>query len=786
MFVKDDLTNMFGMALRSEGLKNVLNDPNCSEFHRVLNMEAYPETNIYYVDAKGKMQKAPWKYSEGGQQGATAGLVLACAAIQPYIEELDIELRRHGGSARKGIDDGVSHGPPEILFPLLETYYRKIEAKCGLFINRSSSMVYSPTGNYNHMPPTFSIGHITTDIGPPQQRTQTRAEGLEIWGAAISADSNYIEGKLAIKAERVCSTITKIITTLNPINHDLAMTILRLSLYSRLQYSQQCQRPDHMTGTNQRVQDALDRALTDICGIDINDPASFSLTPETLPDPSIVADTMTLPTKSKGMGIRRMTGHRGQCAYIGGWHIVANQCFDTKDEDGTVIREGLYPLLGPLLGADSQDPTNEDRRWTKFIDGNSVLGNQFKHVVESLATLTPGTEGPLAYSVQAIRPKSRTEGKLQQELTKQIDKSLATQVAARYDALPRSDRRRIAHQHRQTHTMACFTTSPTTKSQVPQSIYTGCFALLLGAIDPAYRDLIGATIGDKTQSKVDTFGDALGTTVLPGDRWRISHDAFKDRLHLDGCTLGLSIQQERYGLFTRFMSIAGQDQFNQESIHEKKKKTIVPDLVTQNHPPGSILFRPGIQMWELKRVQAHDKFNRFTGASAGPNAHYAPTRNPTAPSGANHRADQIPKEYEDKAKQTDNTYGSTGQTSVTDALRDMATVRGLAIGAFGEFSDSIHDLIKGMAYEGSIKNAELFGTTDMAKAQSMISWWLTKRWNRLSVISTVQMRYDALRYVGGTAQQQAAANHTRLQAEEDEYVQEETRRFRDRDAMHHY
>ena len=93
-----------------------------------------------------------------------------------------------------------------------------------------------------------------------------------------------------------------------------------------------------------------------------------------------------------------------------------------------------------------------------------------------------------------------------------------------------------------------------------------------------------------------------------------------------------------------------------------------------------------------------------------------------------------------------------------------------------------------MAYEGSIKNAELFGTTDMAKAQSMISWWLTKRWNRLSVISAVQMRYDALRYVGGTAQQQAAANfyHTRLQAEEDEYVQEECRRFRDRDAMHHY
>jgi hypothetical protein len=123
---------------------------------------------------------------------------------------------------------------------------------------------------------------------------------------------------------------------------------------------------------------------------------------------------------------------------------------------------------------------------------------------------------------------------------------------------------------------------------------------------------------------------------------------------------------------------------------------------------------------------------------------------------------------------------------VVDALHDMPTVRGLAIGAFGEFSDSIHNLIKGMAYEGAIKNAALFGTTDNAKAQSAISWWLTKRWNRLSVISAVQMRYDALRYVGGTAQQQAAANHTRLQAEEDDYVQEECRRFREQEALHHF
>jgi hypothetical protein len=105
------------------------------------------------------------------------------------------------------------------------------------------------------------------------------------------------------------------------------------------------------------------------------------------------------------------------------------------------------------------------------------------------------------------------------------------------------------------------------------------------------------------------------------------------------------------------MSTTGQDRFNQESIYEMKKNTIVPDLVTQSHPAGSTIFTPGLQMWELKRIQSHDRFSSFTGKSAGPN-HYKPTRTGTARNGANHRADQIPGEYESKAKQTDKEYGT--------------------------------------------------------------------------------------------------------------------------------
>jgi hypothetical protein len=259
----------------------------------------------------------------------------------------------------------------------------------------------------------------------------------------------------------------------------------------------------------------------------------------------------------------------------------------------------------------------------------------------------------------------------------------------------------------------------------------------------------------------------------------------KDQMFTDVKTLGLFIEKEKYGLFSRFLSTASQNRLNQLSNTEKKKQTIVPDLVTHNHPSSSPIFSNGLQMWELKRVHAVDSFSRFTGRSTGPNSYYRYIRGQPQ-NAANSRTQKIPAEYEAKAQKTDSLYGTRGASPVLDALRAMPTVRGLAIGAFGEFSDSIKLLIKGMAYEGAIKNAALFGQTDQAKAQGMISWWLKKRWNRLSLITAVQSRYDALRYVGGSAQQQAAANHTRLQMAEDEYIHEEARRFREQEAQYHH
>ena len=125
----------------------------CRLFHRAIDSESYPESLIYIKGATGRLEKAPWVYSEGGAQGATSSLIVACAAIQPALDAFDKALRPHMGSARKGIDGGASHAPPEVLRPAMDAFYLRFKSEGGLDANRDTTKVYRPNGNCLGKPP---------------------------------------------------------------------------------------------------------------------------------------------------------------------------------------------------------------------------------------------------------------------------------------------------------------------------------------------------------------------------------------------------------------------------------------------------------------------------------------------------------------------------------------------------------------------------------------------------------------------------------------------------------
>ena len=68
--------------------------------------------------------------------------------------------------------------------------------------------------------------------------------------------------------------------------------------------------------------------------------------------------------------------------------------------------------------------------------------------------------------------------------------------------------------------------------------------------------------------------------------------------------------------------------------------------------------------------------------------------------GADRCVQSIHSEYEANAKKAHRRFGAPGSSDVLKALRDMPQVRGIALGAFDEFSTSVDLLIEGLAHEG--------------------------------------------------------------------------------------
>jgi hypothetical protein len=62
-------------------------------------------------------------------------------------------LLPHMSSARKGIDGGASHAPPEVLRPAMDAFYLRFKSEGGLDANRDTTKVYRPNGNCLGKPP---------------------------------------------------------------------------------------------------------------------------------------------------------------------------------------------------------------------------------------------------------------------------------------------------------------------------------------------------------------------------------------------------------------------------------------------------------------------------------------------------------------------------------------------------------------------------------------------------------------------------------------------------------
>jgi len=768
-FVKIDLVNMFGAFWRKTGIETVLNIPRLQVFHRALEMEAYIESTIYVKSGKKTVQ-ADHKYSEGGQQGATSSLILACAALLLPLRRLDADLKIHGGFARFGVDDGVIAGPPNIVYDRVKLFQEECEELCGMKVNYNSTMVYEPSGDYTHKPVEFSIG--TMEIKERQQsgeETIVLAEGLTIWGAAVSLDRRYNEAFIAKTAEKINSDIQKVTHTLNQISKDCAMAALKLSLYHRFQYCQQVHLPSQTEAAAKSIQDKLDEALVMILSIDLHDKNSYVIDPTSqLEKVDVNKKRISLAARDGGLGLRRMDDFVADAAFVSAISQCTSRFIDKQAQTGETM-PGLFQHLEPLFGVGSQDQAQSFRRFHQFTSGNrSLIGRAFQTSWWRLQEMvTDRANGPLADDVSEVGTAYRI--KLQNKISKQIEAHRLQKLEEEFNSLPQNDRRVLAWKNTKPSTLTFLTTTPTVETQFGQKEFVIAACLVFGAIHPWVREHVGSSIGNQ-KTPLDVHGDALGTVRIAGDRWRRCHDAPKTALMGLAKICGVIAQMEVYGMFLACMSLAGRTAYSNLSREEKSRQCIVPDIVTRHYQSGSPLATNGDQMWEIKRV--HGVLKCKANGTTEINNYYCGGRK-----GVERREQQIPAEYNSKAKMADRNFGEPGSTSVYDHLKTLPEVKGLAIGAFGELSNNFDLLISGFAQEGAQNNSTLCGTRDLVSAKGQIAWWMKKRLGRIAVNTAAQCRMDAMRYVGGKAQAAADAFHTsREEAEDWAYDRERTRR----------
>ena len=84
---------------------------------------------------------------EGTTQGDPEGGPWYCTTWQRRLRELDATLAAVGGMVRAGWDDLFPVGPPEVLFPAMERFWRLVLEECGLQPQLTKSKIYSSTGN---------------------------------------------------------------------------------------------------------------------------------------------------------------------------------------------------------------------------------------------------------------------------------------------------------------------------------------------------------------------------------------------------------------------------------------------------------------------------------------------------------------------------------------------------------------------------------------------------------------------------------------------------------------
>jgi hypothetical protein len=308
----------------------------------------------------------------------------------------------------------------------------------------------------------------------------------------------------------------------------------------------------------------------------------------------------------------------------------------------------------------------------------------------------------------------------QRELTLAVELKRFTQLDTDIKALPIGDQRKLAWVSVDRSSDVFVTSCPSGVNRAGPVAFREIACRYMGAKSPCASALEGQTIwsaGGVERGICDAYGTVLTSQALAGDGWRTAHDRIKHAIAAVLVALQIPHTCEVFGLFSscipagpRFDALLG--------LQQNTKKGLVPDLRIDDlnevlGSGGGPVVAGTQRLAELKRINL------------------GPARYPEAvvcgghAVGVKRRAARIQPEYEKKARELDEKYGTTPAGQPGPCLlrmRSYGNMLALVVGHFGEWSPDLNRLIHAMAVVAVPRVGGLYSARGAKQAKAALAW----------------------------------------------------------------
>ena len=340
--------------------------------------------------------------------------------------------------------------------------------------------------------------------------------------------------------------------------------------------------------------------------------------------------------------------------------------------------KGVCQQLAHLIG--SMEDTQ--LRWQTLLQSGCRTGQELATAWQTLQDeaqhlcdfLGKDVDVPLAVSVEAIGEGS-TDGSTRKRIVEQRETlrgSALTKALEIYD--DQTARPVLVWPQRDKLSSAWLLSLPGPHNGLSSEIFSEAMCSNLCLPSPVCRDRVGERLG---KVHVDLYGDKVMSAQLPGDTWRIRHDAVKMELNRLFMWSSMPSTCEVFGLFSHLIPQEGLTRLERG----RERQGLVPDfLLGLSNPAGGREDR----LAELKVINCCL-------------TRYPPGRNDRA---VDRRANLLQNEYRRKARDADKNYvghNSENIGPVERKLMQFGEIIGLVVGAFGEGSEDLHDLLQKIA-----------------------------------------------------------------------------------------